>query len=80
MTDKEIQLACEKSGAYEIHEEKQKSNPPPLPQSNIYQYSNNQISLTFFDRLREIVHNIAIFSIVAYIVHKFYEVSIELLL
>lgn len=75
LTDKEIQLACEKSGAYQ-HFETQSHKAPPVP-TNISSsnfYSHNQVQLSFFDRIREIVHNIAIFSIVAYIVHKFYQV------
>ncbi|KAG5894364.1 hypothetical protein JTB14_031924 [Gonioctena quinquepunctata] len=75
LTDQEIQVACEKSGAYARHEE-QNRLPPPLPLTPSFasnQLYRNQVQLSVFDRLRDIVHNIAIFSIVAYVIHKFYE-------
>lgn len=71
LTDREIQVACERSGAYQHHEEQQQTRtapqlPPPVT------YGPLQVSL--FDRVREVVHNIAIFSIVAYFIHKIYKV------
>ncbi|CAG9828904.1 unnamed protein product [Diabrotica balteata] len=76
LTDREIQLACEKAGAYAVHEQ-QKRLPPPLPQPSSaisnYPMYGQPLQLTLFDRIREVVHNIALFSIVAYIIHKFYE-------
>ncbi|KAJ8985002.1 hypothetical protein NQ317_016913 [Molorchus minor] len=82
LTDKEIQIACEKSGAYEHHEQQNRLPPPHLPSSSNMITSYNRYSLaqpTFFGRLQEIVHNIALFSIVAYFIHKFYvkEKSVE---
>lgn len=76
LTDEEIRLACEKSGAYAYHEQRLRA-PPPLPPSNsIIGYSNvGNVQISLFNRIREIVHNVAIFSFVAYIVYKFYEVS-----
>ncbi|CAG9856758.1 unnamed protein product [Phyllotreta striolata] len=73
LTDQEIQMACEKSGAYALHEQ-QIRLPPPLPSNKLIQYhSQSQMHLSVFDRVREILHNIAIFSIVAYVINKFYE-------
>lgn len=76
LTDQEIQMACEKSGAYAVHEH-QIRLPPPLPSSKLMLSSyqpHNQVQFTLFDRIREVLHNIALFSIVAYVIHKFYEV------
>lgn len=74
LTDQEIQIACEKSGAYNQYE-LQSHKIPPVPISTSFaNYSNQQIQLPLFHRIREVLHNIAIFSIVAYIVHKFYQV------
>lgn len=77
LTEEEIQIACQKSGAYVHHEQNQSA--PPLPQSPNFVtgyrgYGTVQVS--FFDRIREVVHNIAIFSIVAYIIQKFYQTYI----
>ncbi|XP_056637041.1 peroxisomal membrane protein PEX14 isoform X1 [Diorhabda sublineata] len=75
LTDKEIQLACEKSGTYVLHDQ-QNRLPPPLPQPNMlnnYPLYSKPLQLTVFDRIREVLHNIAVFSIVAYVIHKFYE-------
>ncbi|XP_019881838.2 peroxisomal membrane protein PEX14 isoform X2 [Aethina tumida] len=73
LTDPEIQLACERSGAYTAHNQ----NNIPLPPSSLtvapYGYGYRQVQITWFDRLRELVHNVAIFSIVAYVIHKFYQ-------
>ncbi|VEN47594.1 unnamed protein product [Callosobruchus maculatus] len=76
LTDKEIQIACDKSGAYTRHEEQQRRLPPPLSTSmstvcNHPMYG--QMQLSWFDRIREILHNLAILSIVAYVVQKFYQ-------
>lgn len=88
LTDQEIQLACEKSGAYALHEQ-QKSLPPSLPPNlgasavaSPYLPFNQgyQVQLSLFDKIRQIVHNIAIFSIVAYVLHSFYQVVIHWLL
>lgn len=78
LTDQEIQLACEKSGAYEHHEQQNIVAPSLPPLSNtITNYRSHMVQLSFFDRIREIVHNVAIFSIVAYVIHKFYQVSLH---
>ncbi|CAH1155876.1 unnamed protein product [Phaedon cochleariae] len=74
LTDKEIQVACEKSGAYERHQEQSHLPPPrPIVPGTISHYQPYPFHLNFFDRLRDLVHNVAIFSIVAYVIHKFYE-------
>ncbi|CAH1986576.1 unnamed protein product [Acanthoscelides obtectus] len=81
LTDNEIQIACDKSGAYTRHEEQQRRLPPSLPPSmgtvcNHPMYG--QMQLSWFDRVREILHNIAILSIVAYVIQKFYQVCTTL--
>lgn len=74
LTDQEIQLACEKSGAYNYYEVQSQILPPPVSIiSNLPRY-NSQVQLSFFDKIREVVHNIAIFSIVAYVLQKLYQV------
>ncbi|XP_018575911.1 peroxisomal membrane protein PEX14 isoform X2 [Anoplophora glabripennis] len=75
LTDQEIQIACEKSGAYAHHEQQNGVTPslPPLSSTVTNYRSHGVAQLSFFDRIREIVHNIAIFSIVAYVIHKFYQ-------
>lgn len=77
LNDREIQTACEKSGAYN-HYDKQSQTAPNLPMNsrslNLYNPYNYQVQISLFDRIREIIHNIAIFSIVACVVHKFYQV------
>ncbi|KAJ8945166.1 hypothetical protein NQ318_001632 [Aromia moschata] len=74
LTDQEIQMACEKSGAYDHHEQQNRLPPPLPPVSNmITSYNPYQVQSSFFNRLQEVVHSIAIFSIVAYVIHKFYE-------
>ncbi|KAJ3643199.1 hypothetical protein Zmor_025923 [Zophobas morio] len=74
LTDEEIRSACEKSGAYAYHEQKSRT-PPPLPGSTnpLVPYGTGTVQLSLFDRIRELVHNVAIFSFAAYVVYKFYE-------
>ncbi|XP_065173607.1 peroxisomal membrane protein PEX14 isoform X2 [Atheta coriaria] len=78
LTNEEVQIACERSGAYAQHEEVQRT-PPPLPPQLVpvgyRQHAQQQITL--FDRIRDIVHNAAVFSIVAYAIYKFYEKYIK---
>jgi len=68
LTDKEIQIACERSGAYQ-HENERQANVPPLPRPY---YPQPQTQLTIFDRVREVVHSSALFGLVIYAVYKFY--------
>lgn len=73
LTDKEIQVACERAGAYVLHD-KQTREPPALPipiQSNVYTSQVQPIS--YFDKFKEIVHNVALFSAVAYAIYMFYK-------
>nr|XP_023029145.1 peroxisomal membrane protein PEX14 isoform X1 [Leptinotarsa decemlineata] len=74
LTDKEIQLACEKSGSYERYEEQNRLPPPlpltPSPASN--HFYRNQTQLSIFSRIRDVIQNVALFSIAAYLIHKFY--------
>ncbi|KAJ8920107.1 hypothetical protein NQ315_011763 [Exocentrus adspersus] len=76
LSDKEIQIACERSGAYAHHDQQTRLPPSPPPPANLitsYNPHHGLVQLSFFDRVREIVHNIAIFSIVAYVIHRFYQ-------
>ncbi|EFA10352.2 peroxisomal membrane protein PEX14 [Tribolium castaneum] len=71
LTDEEIRQACEKSGAYKYHE--QRNRTPPLPPSSLIPYPNSAtVQISLFDKVKEVVHNVAIFSFVAYVVYKFY--------
>ncbi|XP_030754582.1 peroxisomal membrane protein PEX14 isoform X1 [Sitophilus oryzae] len=73
LSDEEIRIACEKSGAYTHHEQQLSSPSPPYSYSlNPYQKSMST-QITLFDKVRDLVQNIALFSIVAYVLHKFYE-------
>ncbi|XP_066260950.1 peroxisomal membrane protein PEX14 isoform X1 [Euwallacea similis] len=81
LSEDEIRIACEKSGAYDHYEKQLLSPNSPLPTSQptnmLTSYRGyGPIQVSWFDRLREIVHSIAIFSIVAYVVKKFYEMYI----
>lgn len=73
LTDEEIQLACEQSGAYAQHELQSQPSINSISPRNFNQ--SRQIQIPIFEKIREIVHNIAIFSIVAYVINKFYQVS-----
>ncbi|XP_044755716.1 peroxisomal membrane protein PEX14 [Coccinella septempunctata] len=68
LTNEEIEKACEISGAYLLHEQ-QLRVPPPLPIS----VNGNQKQLTFFYKIREILHSLVIFSFVGYALYKLYE-------
>lgn len=73
LTDKEIQVACERAGAYVLHDQ-QTREPPAIPfpiHSNLHTSQIQPISL--FDKFKEIVHNVAIFSAVAYAIYMFYK-------
>lgn len=76
LTDQEIQIACEKSGAYNQYEVQSQlpQTTPIISNSSSFYPQNYQVQLSFFDRIREVVHNIAIFSIVAYVLQKLYQV------
>lgn len=74
LTNEEIQLACEKSGAYNQHELQSQPIINSISPRNVN--FNSQVQIPIFYRIREIFHNIAIFSIVAYVIHKFYQVRI----
>lgn len=73
LTDKEIQIACERAGAYILHD-KLAREPPALPipvHSNVYTSQVQPIS--FLEKFKEIVHNVALFSAVAYAIYMFYK-------
>lgn len=82
MSDREIQIACERSGAYVLHAEQNRVAPPPPPPLP-YAYgapftmSNyGQIQqITFFQKIKEIVHSTALFGIVFYAIYKLYQVT-----
>ncbi|XP_017780009.1 PREDICTED: peroxisomal membrane protein PEX14 isoform X2 [Nicrophorus vespilloides] len=77
LTDEEVQMACERSGAYEMHEN-QSRVPPPLPAQLPIPYNTyTRMEVSIFHRIRNAVHNAAIFSIVGYALYKFYEKFIK---
>lgn len=82
LTDQEIQIACERAGSYILHDNQNRISPPPSLQHVPIPYSyNNQIAqLSFFDKVKEVVHNMALFSAVVYAVYMFYNVTMILLI
>lgn len=81
LSEDEIRLACERSGAYDHHEQLTSlASIPSIPQSpnTITSYHGyGPMQVRWFDRCREIIHSIAIFSIVAYVLKKIYEVGVS---
>lgn len=76
LSSKEIQLACQQSGAYALHESQQ-NMPPQLPmqlqpQPNRFMMQQQPHS-TVFQQLKDIFHTATVFSFVAYALYKFYE-------
>lgn len=76
LSDREIQIACERSGAYSLHDT-QTIAPPRLPNPPMIMPYRQQTQISTFDRIREIVHNIALFSAVIYAVYTFYNKFIK---
>lgn len=70
LTDREIQAACERSGAYDVHE---KLQVPVSPSRTNVQYGQ-MVQYSWFDRLKEVVHNTAVISAVLYALYMFYQV------
>lgn len=73
-TDQEIQEACERAGAYNLHEQQQRAVVPSsvhFPQRQYKQLAH----LSWLDQIKEFVHNTALLSIVIYAVYKFYQVG-----
>lgn len=69
-------MACERSGAYDIHE-KQKIPIVPVRTTTTVPVQYGQIQqYNWFERLKEIIHNTALISAVVYAVYMFYQVSI----
>jgi len=78
LTEQEIRVACERSGAYVHHEQNQVAPPLPPPSNMITSFRGyGQVQISLFDKIREIVHNFAIFSITAYVIHTLYKNYIE---
>ncbi|XP_022918730.1 peroxisomal membrane protein PEX14 [Onthophagus taurus] len=74
LSQKEVQLACERSGAYDNQNKQQMMQQSVVPMP----YPPQQLApLSTFDKIKEIVHNIALVSIVAYAIYKFYEKFIK---
>lgn len=72
LTDKEIQIACERSGAYALHEN-QNIALPPLPSPGPVSIPFRQeTQISTFHRIKELVHNVALFSAVIYAIYTFY--------
>ncbi|KAK9711495.1 Pex14 N-terminal domain [Popillia japonica] len=71
LSDKEIQIACERAGAYSLHENQSLTlPPPPVPYGQ-------QIQISLFDKIKELVHNVALFSAVIYALYTFYRKFIK---
>lgn len=75
LSDREIQVACERSGAYDIHE-KQQVPVAPIRTMVPLQYGQMQQQYSWFERLKEIVHNTAVISALAYAIYMFYQVCL----
>lgn len=76
MSDEEIRIACERSGTYALHENANNVTPPlPLTPVQFHQDANVQLSL--LDRIKEIVHNVALLSAVVYAIYMFYKKFIK---
>ncbi|CAG9760935.1 unnamed protein product [Ceutorhynchus assimilis] len=79
LTEDEIRIACERSGAYD-HDKQQiipPEMPPPLSQNMLASYNQyGQMRLSLFDRITDIIHRVAMFSIVAYLIKKIYDTYI----
>lgn len=79
LTDQEIQEACERSGAYDVHEQQQlvpKSAPIRNYNQAFRQYG--LVQTTWFSQLKEFIHNTALLSAVVYAIYMFYQVSLSL--
>lgn len=74
LTDQEIQEACERSGAYDLHEQQQRAVVPSQSYFPPKQYKQ-LAHLSWLDQIKEFIHNTALLSIVIYAVYKFYQVS-----
>lgn len=77
LSDKEIQIACEKAGAYILHENQNRVIPSPALQHVPVPYNATKqiVRYNLLDKLKEIVHNVALVSAVVYAIYKFYEVN-----
>lgn len=70
-------MACERSGAYDVHDRQQAPVLPFRTTSVPVNYGQQQIrQYNWFERLKEIVHNTALISAVVYAIYMFYQVSI----
>lgn len=80
LSDYEIQVACERSGAYILHNDQTLLTPPPPlnPYTSVaISSSYGQVQqISIFHRIKEIVNSAALFSIVVYAVYAFYKVSL----
>lgn len=76
LTDQEIQEACERSGAYEVHDQQQLvPKSAPIRNYNQAYRSYAQGQITWFSQLKEFIHNSALLSIVIYAIYMFYQAS-----
>lgn len=71
LTDQEIQLACERSGAYGVHyfNEKPPSLPPAVPMQQLYLPPPQSM----FIKVRDTLQSAAIFGGLVYLVYQFYK-------
>lgn len=73
LSSKEIQMACQQSGAYSLHDSSQNMQPQ-LPMQPFQQPNRFMVQPpTVFQQLKDIFHTATVFSFVAYALYKFYE-------
>lgn len=75
LSNLEIQAACERSGAYDVHERQQVPVAPIRTMTPSVHYGQLQ-HYNWFERLKEIIHNTALISAVVYAIYMFYQVSL----
>lgn len=76
LTDNEVQEACERAGAYILHENENKIIQSS--QLNIPMPINSSAQLVKYgllERIKDIVQNMALFSAVVYAIYIFYQVE-----
>lgn len=74
LSDREIQVACERSGAYDVYEKQRVPVVPVRTATGPVNYGQIQ-QYNWLERLKEIVHNTALISAVVYAIYMFYQVS-----
>lgn len=73
-------MACERSGAYDVHERQQTPVVPFRTTQVPVNYGQQIQQYSWLERLKEIVHNTALISAVVYAIYMFYQVSMAVLI